>query len=223
LSYQRAHRDYANANPQAQQQWVETVKKNFSTSNLRRRWCSLTSSPFMIAPVCSMVGQSATLVQRSAVMSALGTNSTGSCAWTLAPGEEFLRLSPHAKTEDISLYLAEFCLDCVELGVSKICIILDNNPTHQRKMRVQLATHLQQMGLAQEITVEFLYVPPSSPKLNLVEYVIHLLRLRFLHHLPLGTTLVEIEQQLEQFLQSHQFLGSQQVRKTLNFIFSLVA
>ena len=59
LSYQRAHRDYANANPQAQQQWVKTVKKNFSTSNLRRRWCSLTSLPFMSAPVCSMVGQSA--------------------------------------------------------------------------------------------------------------------------------------------------------------------
>ena len=138
-------------------------------------------------------------------------------------GEEFLRLSPHAKTEDISLYLAEFCLECVELGVSKLCIILDNNPTHKQKMRLELATHLQQMGLAQEITVEFLYVPPSSPKLNLVEYVIHLLRLRFLHHLPLGTTLLEIEQQLEPFLQSHQFLSSKQVRKTLNFIFSLVA
>lgn len=27
LSYQRAHRDYANANPQAQQEWVATVKK----------------------------------------------------------------------------------------------------------------------------------------------------------------------------------------------------
>jgi transposase len=37
LSYQRAHRDYANANRQAQQQWVETVKKNFSTSQPRRR------------------------------------------------------------------------------------------------------------------------------------------------------------------------------------------
>ena len=46
-------------------------------------------------------------------------------------GEEFFRLSPHAKTEDISLYLAELCLECVELGVSKLCIILDNNPTHQ--------------------------------------------------------------------------------------------
>jgi len=138
-------------------------------------------------------------------------------------GEEFFRLSPHAKTEDISLYLAELCLECVELGVSKLCIILDNNPTHQHSYAASVGDPLQQMGLAQEITLEFLYMPPYSPKLNLVEYIIHLLRLRFLHHLPLGTTLVQIEQQLEQFLQSHQFLGSQQVRKTLNFIFSLVA
>jgi transposase len=79
------------------------------------------------------------------------------------------------------------------------------------------------MGLAQAISVELLYVPSYSPKLNLVEYVIHLLRLRFLHHLPVGTTLSQIEQQLEQFLASNQFLSAQQVQKTLNFIFSLVA
>lgn len=97
------------------------------------------------------------------------------------------------------------------------------NPTHKQKMQTQLGVHLQQMGLTQDITVEFLYVPSYSPKLNLVEYVIHLLRLRFLHHLPIGTTLTQIEQQLEQFLQSRQFLSGEQVQKTLNFIFSLVA
>lgn len=53
--------------------------------------------------------------------------------------------------------------------------------------------------------------------------VIHLLRLRLLHHLPLGTTLSEIEQQLERFWQSHQFLCAEQVQKTLNFILTLVA
>lgn len=138
-------------------------------------------------------------------------------------GEEFFRLSPGSKTEDVSEYLAELCLDCVELGYTKLCIILDNNPTHKQKMQSQLAVHLQEMGLAKAITVEYLYVPSYSPKLNLVEYVIHLLRLRFLHHLPVGTTLSQIEQQLNQFLVSNQFLSAEQVQKTLNFIFSLVA
>ncbi len=86
----------------------------------------------------------------------------------------------------------------------------------------RLAEHLKQMGIANELMVEFIYLPPYSPKLNLVEYVIHLLRLRFLHHLPIGTSLEMIEQQLEQFLQSHQFLTTEQVQKTLNFIFTIV-
>lgn len=138
-------------------------------------------------------------------------------------GEEFFRLTPQAKTEDISLYFAQLCLDCVELGFEKLCIILDNNPTHKQKMQAQLLLHLQQMGLFNHITVEFLYLPSYSPKLNLVEYVIALLRLRFLHHLPLGTTLMQIEQQLETFLSANQFLSAAQVQNTLNFIFSLVA
>ena len=119
--------------------------------------------------------------------------------------------------------MAELCLDSVELGYTKLCIILDNNPTHKRKMQAQLMVHLQEMGLAKAIAVEFLYTPSYSPKLNLVEYVIHLLRLRFLHHLPVGTTLNQIAQQLDMFLVSNQFLSAEQVQKTLNFIFSLVA
>ena len=31
LSYQRAHRDYANANHKAQKEWVETIKKTSTT------------------------------------------------------------------------------------------------------------------------------------------------------------------------------------------------
>jgi transposase len=136
-------------------------------------------------------------------------------------GEEFFRLSPGSKTEDVSEYLAELCLDCVELGYDKLCIILDNNPTHKQKIQSQLALHLEQMGLAKSIMLECLYLPSYSPKLNLVEYVIHLLRLKFLHHLPMETTLLQIEQRLVQFLNSHQFLSAEQVQKTLNFIFSL--
>jgi hypothetical protein len=137
-------------------------------------------------------------------------------------GAEFFRLSSGSKTEDVSEYLAELCLESVELGYTKLCIILDNNSTHKQKMQAQLAVHLQEMGLARSITVECLYVPPYSPKLNLVEYVIHLLRLRFLHHLPVGTSLGQIGQQIENFLESHQFLSAEQVQKTLRHIFSLV-
>ena len=78
------------------------------------------------------------------------------------------------------------------------------------------------MGLADELKLEFIDLPSYSPKLNLVEYVIHLLRLRFLHHLPIGTSLACIEQKLENFLRSQQFLSAEQVQKTLNFIFTSI-
>ena len=89
-------------------------------------------------------------------------------------------------------------------------------------MQPQLAEHIKQMGLASQIELEFIYLPPYSPKLNLVEYVIHLLWLRFLHHLPIGTSVEAIEHQLEPFLQLQQFLCADQVQKTLNFIFASV-
>jgi DDE superfamily endonuclease len=137
-------------------------------------------------------------------------------------GKEFFRLSVGSKTEDVSEYLAELCLDSLEIGYTKLCIVMDRNPTHKEKMQNQLKLHLQQMGLSQEIEVECCHFPSYSPKLNLVEYVIHLLRLRFLHHLPLSTTLEDIGKQLEQFFESSQFLSESQVKKTLNFIFALV-
>ena len=140
-------------------------------------------------------------------------------------GEEFFRLSPGSKTEDVSEYKRRVVNGAAwnaslrqTLHHSRAIIRLTSN-----HMQGQLAVHLEQMGLAKAITVKCLYVPSYSPKLNLVEYVIHLLRLRFLHHLPMGTTLGQIEQQLEQFLESNQFLSAEQVQKTLNFIFSLVA
>lgn len=71
-------------------------------------------------------------------------------------GEEYFHLSRQAKTEDVSQYLAELCLDCVELGYTRLCVILDNNPTHKLKMQSQLSVHLEQMGLAQSIQEELM-------------------------------------------------------------------
>ena len=64
LSYQRAHRDYANADRQTQQEWVRTLKKNFSRHRQVRKRCFLMSLPFTTVPVCSTGGQSAILVHK---------------------------------------------------------------------------------------------------------------------------------------------------------------
>jgi len=75
-------------------------------------------------------------------------------------------------------------------------------------MQAQLAGASGADGISKAITVKCLYVPSYSPKLNLVEYVIHLLRLRFPASSPDGNNTGQIEQQLEQFLESNQFLSA---------------
>lgn len=74
LSYQRGHRDYANADAQAQKEWVDTVKKNCKLCKCVSASFSLTSLPSMTVRVCSMVGQNAILVLKSKVMNALATS-----------------------------------------------------------------------------------------------------------------------------------------------------
>jgi hypothetical protein len=145
LSYQRAHRDYATADRAAQKDWVEAVKKNCNLSNPVSAPCFSMSLPFTIVRVYSMVGHNAILVQKSKVMNALATSSTDCYVLMRSRGEEFFRLSPGSKTEDISEYLAQLCLDSVELGYTKLCIILDNNPTHKQKMQAQLMASNESM------------------------------------------------------------------------------
>ena len=70
-----------------------------------------------------MAGLNAIPVPKSKVMNALVINEWGLLCVDALSGEEFFRLSPGSKTENISEYLAELCLDCVELGYDRLCII----------------------------------------------------------------------------------------------------
>ena len=116
-----------------------------------------------IAPVCSMVGREGnTRPQVKSDERRKRNKLNGMLCVDAVNGKEFFRLSPGSKTEDVSEYLAQLCLEYVELGYDQLCIILDNNPTHKHKMQSQLTLHLEQMGLAKSITVECLYLPPSA-------------------------------------------------------------
>ncbi len=137
-------------------------------------------------------------------------------------GEEYLRLKSTAKSEDIASYFANFCDDLSHQGWSKVTIILDNNSTHKDKMKSQLGILLSVLELKDKIQVEFIHTPPYSLNFNLAEYIIHLLRLRFLHHLPLNLTIEQIEQKLSSYFSSHQLQTPQQVENTIRHIYDLV-
>jgi transposase len=125
------------------------------------------------------------------------------------------------KTEDISSYFVEFCQDCLQQGVKKLSIILDNNTTHKKKMKNLLKPQLTDLGIKEDIEVEFIYTPPYSPNFNLVEYLIHQLRLQLLHHQPVGITIELLREKLEQYSQVNQLQTPQQIQNTIAHICSL--
>lgn len=137
-------------------------------------------------------------------------------------GEEYLELKSKSKTEDVSEYFASLVSDCVQEGYNKLSIILDNNSTHKMKMQVQLQTHLSNLNIQDKIIVEFIYTPPYSPNFNLVEYLIHLLRLKFLHHVPIGINLQQIQEKLESYFQDNQLQTPHQIQNIIKHICNLV-
>jgi transposase len=137
-------------------------------------------------------------------------------------GEEFLRLVPTAKTEDIALYFGELCKDSIREGIKHLTIILDNNSTHKDKLRRYLWAELFTSGIEEQITVEFVYTPPYSPDFNLAEYLIHLLRLRLLHHLPSSTSIEQVEKRLKTFFETQQLQTPIQISNTIQHIYNLI-
>ncbi len=137
-------------------------------------------------------------------------------------GEEYLQLKEKSKTEDVSSYFADLALDCIEQGFNKLSVILDNNSTHKNKMQAQLSSHLLSLGIQDKIEVEFIYTPPYSPDFNLAEYLIHLLRLELLHHLPVHVNIQQVREKLENYFKHSQLQTSEQIQNTIQHIYTLV-
>ena len=83
-------------------------------------------------------------------------------------------------------------------------------------MQVALQLRLSELGIQEKILVEFIYTPPYSPDFNLAEYIIHLIRLNLLHHLPVGITIEQLREKLEKYSQFHQLMTPIQIQRTIN-------
>ncbi len=89
-------------------------------------------------------------------------------------------------------------------------------------MQIQLSAHLSYLGIQDKIIVEFIYTPPYSPDFNLAEYLIHLLRLELLHHLPVGVNICQVIEKLENYFKSSQLQTPEQIQNTIQHIYTLV-
>ena len=137
-------------------------------------------------------------------------------------GEEYLLLSPDSKSHNVANYLALLCDDMVAEGYEKLTIYLDNNKTHKAKMRRRLKQLLSELGLTDKIKIEFIDIPSYSPKFNLAEYIIHQIRLKILHHMPVDATITSIRKEIEMALEDKQLQTPEQIENTIRHICNLV-
>ena len=96
-------------------------------------------------------------------------------------------------------------------GVEKLDVFLDGNPTHKGKMQ-QLFSELTG---SLPIEVQFHFIAAYSPQLNLVEYAIHLIRQKLLHHADCTNELPEFETAIRALCASGDILSKEQIINTL--------
>jgi len=102
-------------------------------------------------------------------------------------------------------------------GYTSADIFLDNNPTHKNKMKTDF---YQKLNVP--MTIRFHHFPKYSPLCNPTEYLIHLIRQKYLHHHDYKLNLQELEKILSDNLLGKTFISKEQLVNILEHIHNLV-
>lgn len=139
-------------------------------------------------------------------------------AVNLFTAEFHFRASPVARSQQIAEYFADLATQYQAQGYDRLDVFLDRNTAHKAKMQniyASLTTRLR-------IQVKFHLMAPYSPALNLVEYAIHLIRLKALHHADCKKSLPEFETYIKELCDDQEILTKEQIVNILQHIESLV-
>lgn len=139
----------------------------------------------------------------------------------LSSAEFFFQATNSAKSEDIAAYFADLIQQHHQQGVVRMDIFLDRNTTHKEKMQTLLA-ELRAQQPPTAVNVQFHLMPAYSPKLNPVEYAIHLLRLRCLHHADAKQVLPQVIERITEACKQGKVLSKQQLNNLIRHISNLV-
>lgn len=136
----------------------------------------------------------------------------------LLNAEYFFQANEKAKSEQIAEYFVDLAKHFQDKNKKKIAIFFDRNPTHKKKMQDIFA----ELSKNLTIRVEFHLMAAYSPKLNLVEYVIHWIRQKVLHHADARKSLPEFQTIIENLCKKGEILNKEQIINILCHIESLV-
>lgn len=101
-------------------------------------------------------------------------------------------------------------------GKESLVIFLDNASQHKKKMKAYFYEQLDK--LAEKITITFEHIPPYSPKMNVAEYSIQLIRKKYLKNLPVEMTLEQREEHLVQQLSKKEVMNGEQIKNVIKRI-----
>lgn len=104
------------------------------------------------------------------------------------------------------------------MGYNKVDVFFDGNPTHKNKMQEQFRKEIADLG----VEVKFHFMAPYSPNLNLVEYLIHLIRQKVLHHASCKKNLEDFEIEIKKLCESKELISKQQIINILTHIENMV-
>lgn len=115
-------------------------------------------------------------------------------------------------------YFQELATAYERKGVEQLDIFFDGKPTHKAKMQALF----REQTCSLTIQVRFHFIAPYSPKLNLVEYAIHLIRQKVLHHADYTKNLSAFEADIQALCASGNILTKEQIINTLEHIEKLI-
>ena len=133
-------------------------------------------------------------------------------------GACFFEAHNQLKSDGVALAVHNMATELEKQGFKKVVIFMDQNPTHKNLMRYNLA-----LLPALDLQINIQYLPPYLPKLNPVEYLIHLVRQQKLHHAPHQRKLDFIEQEPTQWLNAKQPFDPKKVYNIVRHILKLAS
>lgn len=85
-------------------------------------------------------------------------------------------------------------------------------------MKKLLTELLEEFGLKDRMEVEFVHIPPYSPKMNAAEFFIQIIRKRFLKNMVFNQNMEQVLDRLLPNVNDKKLLTSQQMRNILTRI-----
>lgn len=144
--------------------------------------------------------------------------TNGLLAVELFSGECHFQANKTAKSQQVAEYLAELATYYRAGGFERLQIFLDRSTTHLAKMQNAFGVLTEGLGMQ----VRFHLMAPYWPALNLVEYTIHLIRLKALHHVDCKRSLSEFETMIKELCDNPRILTNEQIVNILEHIESFV-